>query len=248
MFTEKLIRSSTSGSDQTAWWDRLIRVFKGLVCDFVGFALLRLKLLSIRSPLYQQMQQNDTYQHQMFWMTVYYWCHSPQRRSQRPPWRYILWPALGSSPHTAGWTRESLFCAAEELALSYNRRLFCAAEELALSYNRRNIKLQKSKNWNNRFIPLQHYFTHCKLSWLIRGVENKRSQKPAGNTQAKWAPAWQKQQQIRVCTVRSKDSQGPKASLCRQRSLSSDWVDAQADPSLRWVHRCFFVSFVMWQR
>ena len=36
----------------------------------------------------------------------------------------------------------------------------------------------------------------------------------------------------------------PKLSACRQRRLWSDWVDAQADLSLRWAHS-HFVGFVM---
>ena len=39
-------------------------------------------------------------------------------------------------------------------------------------------------------------------------------------------------------------SKGPKLSSCGQRRFWSDWVDAQADLSLRWVHT-HFVGFVM---
>ena len=39
-------------------------------------------------------------------------------------------------------------------------------------------------------------------------------------------------------------SYGPKLSSCGQRRLWSDWVDAQADLSLRWAHS-HFVGFVM---
>ena len=39
-------------------------------------------------------------------------------------------------------------------------------------------------------------------------------------------------------------SLGPKLSSCGQRRLWSDWADAQADLSLRWVHT-HFVGFVM---
>ena len=41
---------------------------------------------------------------------------------------------------------------------------------------------------------------------------------------------------IRVFAMRSKDSQGPKASLCGQQTNWSDWMDAQADLSLCWEH------------
>ena len=44
---------------------------------------------------------------------------------------------------------------------------------------------------------------------------------------------------IRVFVVHFKDSQGPKLSLCRQQRHRSDWVDAQADLSLRWAHMPF---------
>ena len=36
-------------------------------------------------------------------------------------------------------------------------------------------------------------------------------------------------------------SQGHKASSCRQRGLWSDWVAAQADLSLGWPHRLFYM-------
>ena len=83
--------------------------------------------------------------------------------------------------------------------------------------------------------------------------------KPPGN----WAGAWQNQQNdlcILVKThinlgtwpvwsvlyVRFKDSLGPKPSSSRQRRLWSDWVNAQTDLSLCWMHRsfccCFFFS------
>ena len=49
---------------------------------------------------------------------------------------------------------------------------------------------------------------------------------------------------IRVFTLHSMGSKGPKLSSCRQRRLWSDWVDAQADLSLRWA-QTHFVGFVM---
>ena len=42
---------------------------------------------------------------------------------------------------------------------------------------------------------------------------------------------------VRVFAVRSIGSQGPKVSSCGQRRFWSDWADAQADLSLRWMHR-----------
>ena len=42
-----------------------------------------------------------------------------------------------------------------------------------------------------------------------------------------------------VLAVRSMGSWGPKVSSCLQWRLWSDWADAQADQSLRWVHRSF---------
>ena len=67
-----------------------------------------------------------------------------------------------------------------------------------------------------------------------------------------WAASWQNQQndmctqrrlrsawasrKIRVFAVSSMGSSGPKLSSCGQRRLWSDWADAQADLSLRWVH------------
>ena len=44
---------------------------------------------------------------------------------------------------------------------------------------------------------------------------------------------------IRVFAVHSVGSWGPKVSSCGQRRPWSDWVDVQADLSLRWVHRSF---------
>ena len=46
---------------------------------------------------------------------------------------------------------------------------------------------------------------------------------------------------IRVFSVCSMDSQGSKASSSGQRRLWSDWADAQADLSLRWVHMSFLL-------
>ena len=76
-----------------------------------------------------------------------------------------------------------------------------------------------------------------------------------------WAVTWQNQQSdcapsedsdqpghwqslIRVFAVRSMGSWGPKLSSCGQRRFWSDWVDAEADLSLRWAHP-YFVGFVM---
>ena len=76
-----------------------------------------------------------------------------------------------------------------------------------------------------------------------------------------WAATWQSQQNecapsedpdqpghppslIRVFAVRSLGSNVPKLSSCGQRSLWSDWADAQADLSLRWAHT-HFVGFVV---
>ena len=44
---------------------------------------------------------------------------------------------------------------------------------------------------------------------------------------------------IRAFAMRSMGSWQPKASPCRQRRLWSDWVDAQAELSLHWVHISF---------
>ena len=44
---------------------------------------------------------------------------------------------------------------------------------------------------------------------------------------------------IRVFTVHSVGSSGPKLSSCGQRRLWSDWADAQAGLSLRWAHMLF---------
>ena len=44
---------------------------------------------------------------------------------------------------------------------------------------------------------------------------------------------------IRVFAVRPIDSEGLKLSSCRQLRLWSDWADAQADLTLRWVHMPF---------
>ena len=79
----------------------------------------------------------------------------------------------------------------------------------------------------------------------------------------KWAGTWQNQQKdfvpsedsdqpvhlpslISVFIVHSVGSEGPKVSSCGQQWLWSDWVDAQADLSLRWVHS-HFAGFVMSQ-
>ena len=74
--------------------------------------------------------------------------------------------------------------------------------------------------------------------------------------EAFWATSWQNQQNdlcaqrdsdhpghppslIRVFAVRSMGSLGPSFASGGQRRLWSDWADAQADLSLRWVHRSF---------
>ena len=44
---------------------------------------------------------------------------------------------------------------------------------------------------------------------------------------------------IRVFPMHFMGTLGPNASSCGQRRLWSDWVDAQADLSLRWVHMPF---------
>ena len=44
---------------------------------------------------------------------------------------------------------------------------------------------------------------------------------------------------IRVFTVHSMGSQGPKNSSCGQRRLWSDWADAQTDLHCLWQHRSF---------
>ena len=44
---------------------------------------------------------------------------------------------------------------------------------------------------------------------------------------------------MRVFAVSSTGSLGPKLSLCGQQRLWSDWVDAQADLSLRWAQMPF---------
>ena len=49
---------------------------------------------------------------------------------------------------------------------------------------------------------------------------------------------------ISIFTVHSMGSWGSNLSSCGQRRLWSDWADAQADLSLRWVHN-HFVGFVM---
>ena len=76
-----------------------------------------------------------------------------------------------------------------------------------------------------------------------------------------WAATWQKQQSecahsedsdqpghppslIRVFAVRMKEAWVLSYPLSAQRRLWSDWVDVQADLSLRWTHR-HFVGFVM---
>ena len=45
---------------------------------------------------------------------------------------------------------------------------------------------------------------------------------------------------IWVFAARSLGSSGPKLSSCGQRSLWSDWADAQADLNLRWAHMPFW--------
>ena len=45
---------------------------------------------------------------------------------------------------------------------------------------------------------------------------------------------------IRVFAVFSIGSWGPNVSSCGQRRRWSDWMDAQADPSLRWAQRSFY--------
>ena len=51
---------------------------------------------------------------------------------------------------------------------------------------------------------------------------------------------------IRVFAVRSMSSWGPKVSSCGQQRLWSDWADAKADPSLRWVHSHYGGFVMLW--
>ena len=86
--------------------------------------------------------------------------------------------------------------------------------------------------------------------------------KTASKNRLKWAVTWQNQQSecvpsedsdqpghppslIRVFAVRMKKAWVLSYSLSAQWRLWSDWVDAKADLSLRWVHT-LFVCFVLY--
>ena len=79
----------------------------------------------------------------------------------------------------------------------------------------------------------------------------------------KWVATWQNKQNgcassedsdqpghppslIRVFAVRMKKAWVLSYPLSAQRGLWSDWADAQADPSLRWVHSHFIGFVVSW--
>ena len=70
------------------------------------------------------------------------------------------------------------------------------------------------------------------------------------NEQSEWAPSKDSDQPghppslIRIFTIRMKKAWVLSYPLSVQRRLWSDWADAQADLSLRWVHT-HFVGFVM---
>ena len=94
--------------------------------------------------------------------------------------------------------------------------------------------------------PMWH---HNLLSWFLSSKRCKNV------TKHKWAATWQNQLRcapsedsdqpghppslIRVFAVCSMGSWGLKVSSCGQWRLWSDWADAQADLSLRWVHMSF---------
>ena len=82
------------------------------------------------------------------------------------------------------------------------------------------------------------YFVKNEKSRLMT-KPTKRSVHPADSDQPGHPPSL-----IRVFTVRSMGSWGPNVSSCGQQRLWSDWVDAQADLSLRWAES-HLIDFVM---
>ena len=117
-----------------------------------------------------------------------------------------------------------------------------------------HMNQQKDKRFQKQNIHLMFL-----ESRQIRCKEKADSQRPSSWLCSKtiWATTWQYQQNecvpsedsdqpghlpslIRVFAVHSMGSSGPKLSSCGQWRLWSDWVNAQADLSLR-----YFVGFVM---
>ena len=89
---------------------------------------------------------------------------------------------------------------------------------------------------------MERYFCNCNLQMsLLVTKPTKWHMRPAKTDQPGCPPSL-----IRVFTVRSVGSWGPKVSSCRQLKLWSDWADSQADLSLRWA-QSHFVGFVMRQ-
>ena len=81
---------------------------------------------------------------------------------------------------------------------------------------------------------------HCLQIEPPHDKTNKMTVRPA-KTQISLGicPVWP------IFAVHAMGSQGPKLSSCGQRRLWSDWADAQADLSLRWVHMPFCLFFMM---
>ena len=74
------------------------------------------------------------------------------------------------------------------------------------------------------------------LNWVADDTSNKMTCAPSEDSYQPGHPP----SLIRVFAVRFMGSQEPNASSCGQRRLWSDWVDAQADLSLRWAHIPFY--------
>ena len=108
--------------------------------------------------------------------------------------------------------------------------IYCGFMQLTLKTS------QTVKTHNVHALALNFFYCH---NWVIT-----INQKPYES----WGMTWQIQQisLIRVFAVCSMGNQGSKVTSCGQRRLWSDWVDAQADLSLRWAPT-HFVGFVMSQ-
>ena len=106
-------------------------------------------------------------------------------------------------------------------ALNSGRKQFLSAH-----LKSQNVHL--GRTWANNF-------SHSDIIWAA-SWQNKQS----GRLRSAWASAQSDQS---LC-LHLKGSLGPKLSSSGQRRLWSDWVDAQADLSLPWMHT-HFVGFVM---
>ena len=130
-----------------------------------------------------------------------------------------------------------------------------------------SISLSLFGDYSRRLkLPYETLIRTCTfIIWISRGISTFQTHVNTASlivhTNEKWATTWQNQHiecapsedsdqpghppsLIRVFAVRMKKAWVLRYPLSAQRRLWSDWADAQADLSLRWVHT-HLVCFVM---